>query len=586
MNERHLGLKADPFSLASDPEVFYRSTQHVMAESVLEYALESRTAFCLLTGGIGCGKSLLVSRLLGKLGDDVLVARINHPHTRLTSIYPLLACALDIECDGGADLHQVLVHSLQQEYAKGRRTLIVVDEAQNLSVEVLEELRLLSNANADSNFLQTLLVGESELRERLHRPELAHLAQRISAQCHLTALEMDETHSYIRHRLQIAGGNPSLFTPEAMNLVHMRTQGVPRLINQLCHFVLAQAHANERMRIDAELMAEVPPECPGSLAVQATPEPALRARQRADVARSLRPLRVPTINRSTAAIAAAVALALVGGVVWRFYGSRSPGTVALVVAKHSEPALTAPTPAPVVVHDVVPLIATASAETTARPQVVAREVAPPAPTVDPVPAPSVPTAKEDRAVVARTPVTASLTPTVATHSPAVRPIWYLSRASERLNAGDSAAAERLLSQASAAGATAQETSELRAGIEAQKLELRLMAAGDQVRAAIASNSLIDPASDDAETRYQEMSTLSPTDPLTLRAKRELHAALLSHAQEALHKDQLDVARRYLAAVARIGPSPDGASVQEELNRKGQRASTASAAPATGEPSKE
>jgi general secretion pathway protein A len=568
MNERHFGLAADPFSLTSDPEVFYRSSQHTTAERVLEYALESGAAFSLLTGEIGCGKSLLVSRLLSRLGDSVMTGLISHPHIRLTSIYRLVASALDIKHKSvsDTDIHQALVSSLQKEYAKGRRTLIVVDEAQNLSVEVLEELRLLSNANTSTNFLQILLVGESQLRARLHCPQLAHLAQRIGAQCHLSALERDETHSYIRHRLQIAGGNPSLFTAEAMNLVHERTRGVPRLINQLCHFMLAQAHASERMRIDGELMRQVPPEFAGSFALQTAPEASVRPRNRRATASAVRPFPIQPGLRPAAVIAAAVALAFVGVAVWQRYGLRAISAKAgpAVASRHNDPVPSAPTS-----------VAT-----------VARDAAPPAASVDPAPTASASAIRDARASESAPARTVSVTPSApgATHSSSVRPGWYLSRASERLNAGDPSAAERLLQQASAAGATPADKAELRAGIEAQELELRLMAAGDQVRAAIASNSLLDPATDNAETRYREMSNLSSTDPLTLRARRELHAALLAQVQEAIHKDQPDLVRRYLAAVARIGPAPESASSQEplreELNRREQRA-TAAATPVLG-----
>jgi general secretion pathway protein A len=273
MDERHFRFTTEPFSLTLDSAFFFRSRQHLMAETVLEYALESGAAFCLLSGEIGCGKSLLASRLLSKLGDGIRVGLINHTHGRLRSIHGSVAFALGIEhnAEPDAEIYETLVTSFQREYAKGRRTLLIVDEAQNLSVEILEELRLLSNANSKKNLLQIFLVGQPELRARLSRPELQQFAQRISAQCHLSALTRDETHAYIRHRLNVAGGNPSLFSSDAMDLVHARTRGVPRLINQLCHFALAQASAAEQAQVYADTMAQMPRDFCGGLALQPNP---------------------------------------------------------------------------------------------------------------------------------------------------------------------------------------------------------------------------------------------------------------------------------------------------------------------------
>jgi general secretion pathway protein A len=214
MDERHFGFTTDPFSLASDPTIFYRSRQHWMAESFLEYAMESQGVISLLTGDVGCGKSLLVSRLLNKLGDTVTIGLINRPHGRLQWIHDLVASSLGIEHRGESDsaIYEMLASSFQRDYTRGRRTLLIIDEAQNLSVEILEELRLLSNVNSRNNFLQILLVGQPELRKKLIRPELLQIAQRISAQFHLSPLKSFETHAYIRFRLQAVGANPSMFT--------------------------------------------------------------------------------------------------------------------------------------------------------------------------------------------------------------------------------------------------------------------------------------------------------------------------------------------------------------------------------------
>ena len=135
---------------------------------------------------------------------------------------------------------------------------MLLDEAQNLSVEVLEELRLLSNANSEKDLvLQILLVGQPELRVKLARPELRQFAQRVSVDFHLRPLDRGETHGYIRHRLTVAGGNDALFRPEAIEFVYARTGGIPRLVNQLCDFALVYAFAEGRASIDVDLIAQV-----------------------------------------------------------------------------------------------------------------------------------------------------------------------------------------------------------------------------------------------------------------------------------------------------------------------------------------
>jgi general secretion pathway protein A len=145
-----------------------------------------------------------------------------------------------------------------REYAQGRRTLLIFDEAQNLSIEVLEELRLLSNVNSEKDLiLQILLVGQPELRAKLLRPELMQFAQRISVDFHLRPLDARDTAAYIRHRLEVAGGSPSLFAADAVDLIHARTGGVPRLLNQLCDFALVYAFADGRQNVDAELIEQL-----------------------------------------------------------------------------------------------------------------------------------------------------------------------------------------------------------------------------------------------------------------------------------------------------------------------------------------
>lgn len=260
MYERHFGFTSKPFALTPDPAFLYPSRQHSMAMTMLEYGLESQAAFSLLTGDIGSGKTTLVRRLLRGVGDRLAVGLISNTHARFSSIHGWALSALGIVSKGDTDIaqYEALVNTFVREYAKGRRTLLILDEAQNLSIEVLEELRLLSNVNSETDLvLQILLVGQPELREKLARPELRQFSQRISVNFHLRPLDLVETHAYIRHRLMVAGGDEDLFRPDAIDFVFERTSGIPRLVNNLCDFALVYAFAESRKTIDAHLVAQV-----------------------------------------------------------------------------------------------------------------------------------------------------------------------------------------------------------------------------------------------------------------------------------------------------------------------------------------
>jgi len=260
MYERHFGFTVKPFALTPDPAFLYASRQHAMALTMLEYGLESQAAFSLLTGDIGSGKTTLVRKLLRQLENRVAVGLISNTHNRFKSIHGWALSALGIAPKDDSDIaiYEALVDSFVHEYGKGRRTLLIFDEAQNLSIEALEELRLLSNVNSEKDLvLQILLVGQPELRAKLLRPELEQFAQRVSVDFHLHPLDRHETHAYICHRLEVAGGDAALFLPEAIEFMYARTNGVPRLLNQLGDFALVYAFADGRSTIDADLIAQV-----------------------------------------------------------------------------------------------------------------------------------------------------------------------------------------------------------------------------------------------------------------------------------------------------------------------------------------
>jgi len=260
MYERHFGLKLKPFAMTPDSQFLYPSRQHAMALTMLEYGLESQAACTLLTGEIGSGKTTLVRSLLRRLGDRVIPGIISNTHARFTSIHRWALSALHVAAAGDSDVavYETLVRHVATEFSRGRRTLLIFDEAQNLSIEVLEELRLLSNLNAEGGLmLQILLVGQPELRQKLSQPQLRQFAQRVSVDYQLHPLSRDETHAYIAHRLKVAGRSSPLFDVEAVEFIFARTKGVPRLVNLLCDYAMVYAFAEQQSSIEAELVAQI-----------------------------------------------------------------------------------------------------------------------------------------------------------------------------------------------------------------------------------------------------------------------------------------------------------------------------------------
>lgn len=257
---RHFNFHSKPFAMNPDPAFLYASEQHSAALTMLEYAMESQASFCLLTGEIGSGKTTLIRRLIRMLGDQVTVGLISNTHGRFRSIHPWALSALGIVPREASEIAQfeALNEFFIQEYGKGRRTLLIFDEAQNLSVRTLEELRLLSNVNSEKDVaLQTMLVGQPELRLKMARPELRQFAQRVAVDFHLSALSLPEADAYVRHRLRVAGGSEAIFQRKAIEFIHERSGGIPRLMNQLCDLTLVYAFAEQRHEVTAALVAKV-----------------------------------------------------------------------------------------------------------------------------------------------------------------------------------------------------------------------------------------------------------------------------------------------------------------------------------------
>ena len=251
-------LTERPFSLVPDPDFLYWSGPHKRAFSILEYGIMSKAPITLITGEIGAGKTTLVQELLSKVEDDVTVGLISNAQGGRGELIQWILNALNVSIETDASyvqMFQTLQDFLLAEYAESRRVILIFDEAQNLSLEGLEELRMLTNINANKDVLiQLILVGQPELRDMVQQPGMQQLTQRIAANFHLSRMSAETVHQYIMHRLRTAGGTGQEFTPEACARVYQETGGTPRLVNQLCDFAMLYAWSAENKIVTADLI--------------------------------------------------------------------------------------------------------------------------------------------------------------------------------------------------------------------------------------------------------------------------------------------------------------------------------------------
>ena len=261
MYKSFYGLKEKPFNLNPDPSYLFWSTGHENAYTHLEYAIAENKGFGVITGEVGSGKTTLINYLIHKIPKDLHLALINNPDVSPTQLLKMLCQEYELET-AGRDKASLLEHIQQflvATYASQQRAILIIDEAQNLPAKTIEEIRMLSNLEAEKEHLiQIILVGQPELKEKLQRRSLRQFTQRVTVHAHLGGLTADDVNRYIRHRLKIAGAdNPELFTEEAIQALHTYSNGVPRLINILCDTALVYGFADELKNIDRPVIDNV-----------------------------------------------------------------------------------------------------------------------------------------------------------------------------------------------------------------------------------------------------------------------------------------------------------------------------------------
>ena len=254
------GLREAPFAPTPDPKFLFQSSRHREALAQLLYGVRERKGFIVLTGEIGTGKTTLLRTLLERLDSTTHVAYVHNSALGIEGLLEYILHDWGVKSVGSTHAQRLfeLNEFLIDQHRQGMSPVLVIDEAQNLSIETLEAVRLLSNFETTSQkLMQILLVGQPELRDKLAVPQLRQLKQRIGLRCHIGPLSPEETRLYIRHRLPIAGASdPGLFTEGAIQRITDYSGGTPRVVNIICDHCLLSGYADSKRRIDASVVEE------------------------------------------------------------------------------------------------------------------------------------------------------------------------------------------------------------------------------------------------------------------------------------------------------------------------------------------
>lgn len=261
MYEAFFGLSTKPFDLVPNPDFLFLSKSHKRALTYLDYGIRERVGFILLTGEVGSGKTTIIRNLIKKHHEEVVISKVFNTRVNSEQLIALINDDFGIPIAGKDKTQMIreLNDFLVEQYARGNFPVLIIDEAQNLTPKLLEEIRMLSNLETDSSkLLQIILVGQPELRDTMSAPALRQLRQRISINCHLLPLSRKEMEQYILHRLHVAGNRDAVsFSPAAFDLIHSSSQGVPRLVNIICDFLLISAFAEETKQIEEAIVLDV-----------------------------------------------------------------------------------------------------------------------------------------------------------------------------------------------------------------------------------------------------------------------------------------------------------------------------------------
>lgn len=261
MYESFYGFKEKPFDLHPDPDYLYMSRVHENTYVHLEYAIVENKGFVVVTGEIGSGKTTLINYLLNKIGEDLQVGLVNNTNI-LPAEFLKMVCQefeLDAKTNDKAELIDIFSGFLIDQFAAGERVVLIIDEAQNLANDTMEEIRMLSNIETDKHHLiQIILVGQPELRFKLQQSNLKQFAQRVTVHCHLKGLENDEVKEYINHRLEVGGSDrTNIFANDTIENIAVYSRGIPRLINILCDSALVYGFADELQTISTPILDNV-----------------------------------------------------------------------------------------------------------------------------------------------------------------------------------------------------------------------------------------------------------------------------------------------------------------------------------------
>lgn len=260
MYESFYGLNKKAFSLLPDPDFLYITKHHSIALSLLEYSMTEQAGITVLSGEIGCGKTTLVRHILQQKSDKYVVADISNTHSDMGNLLHEVLNAFNLphKNKDRVEAYETLTHFWKNNFKKNKKSILIVDEAQNLSVEALEELRLLSNTNIENQQLvQLILVGQPELRVTLNKPSLRQFAQRVTMDYYLEPIKPHDIAKYIEHRLIAAGASRAIFTKEAVALVAIYSNGIPRLINIICDIAMIYGFAEQQDYIDKKIIRDV-----------------------------------------------------------------------------------------------------------------------------------------------------------------------------------------------------------------------------------------------------------------------------------------------------------------------------------------